>query len=358
MGKTKTAKSANTNSKYHFKNLVFEGGGVKGIAYVGALSVLNQRGILKNIERVAGTSAGALVAVLIGLGYSISELDGILKKLDFNNFMDSDWGLIRNTTRLLKDYGWYKGEFFRKLVGGYIEEKTGNSESTFADIAKMRNEKNKFKDIYLIGSNLSTGYSEVFSYEHTPRMCVADAARISMSIPLFFASVRGMRGDVYVDGGLLDNYAIKIFDRTKYVDEENQKDHLVFTEYYNEINEAIKDNARKISDYAYNKETLGFRLDNETEIAMFRDNAEPPIREIDDFFDYTKALLSTLIDFQNNVHLHSDDWQRTIYIDTLGVSSIDFNISDEKKEALVESGIKHTKEYFTWYNNDEKKANK
>ena len=50
---------------YHFKNLVFEGGGVKGIAYVGALEVLDREGILNDIERVAGTSAGAMVAVMV-----------------------------------------------------------------------------------------------------------------------------------------------------------------------------------------------------------------------------------------------------------------------------------------------------
>lgn len=55
---------------YHFKNLVFEGGGVKGIAYAGALEILDKEGILQNIERVAGTSAGAMMAVLVGLRYS------------------------------------------------------------------------------------------------------------------------------------------------------------------------------------------------------------------------------------------------------------------------------------------------
>ena len=338
---------------YKFKNLVFEGGGVKGIAYVGALEVLEKEKILNKIKRVAGTSAGALIAVLVGLGYTIDELKQILWDIDFHNFMDNSWGLVRNTKRLLNDYGWYKGDFFRNLVGGYIKDKTGNSESTFEDIDKLQKEGYPFRDIFLIGSNLSTGYSEIFSNEHTPNLCVADAARISMSIPLFFAAVRGMRGDVYVDGGLLDNYAIKIFDRTKYV-----KTNMVRTEYYEEINAALKEKPRKISDYVYNKETLGFRLDAETEIAMFRDNAEPPIREIDSFFDYTKALLNTLIDFQNNVHLHSDDWQRTIYIDTLGVSSIDFNITDDKKQALVDSGFKHTQDYLDWFNNEEAKANK
>ena len=73
---------------YKFKNLVFEGGGVKGIAYVGALEVLEKEQILGNIKRVAGTSAGAMVAVLIGLGYSAEELKDILWKINFRNFLD------------------------------------------------------------------------------------------------------------------------------------------------------------------------------------------------------------------------------------------------------------------------------
>ena len=42
-----------------FKNLVFEGGGVKGIAYAGALQVLETQNGMPDIKRVAGTSAGA-----------------------------------------------------------------------------------------------------------------------------------------------------------------------------------------------------------------------------------------------------------------------------------------------------------
>ena len=47
---------------YQFRNLVFEGGGVKGIAYVGAMDVLQKNGVLKNIQRVGGTSAGGSFA--------------------------------------------------------------------------------------------------------------------------------------------------------------------------------------------------------------------------------------------------------------------------------------------------------
>ena len=76
-------KKNSSTSKYHFRNLVFEGGGVKGIAYVGALEVLDKEGILRNIERVAGTSAGAMVAVLVGLGYTTKEISDILWDINF-----------------------------------------------------------------------------------------------------------------------------------------------------------------------------------------------------------------------------------------------------------------------------------
>ncbi len=115
---------------YHFKNLVFEGGGVKGIAYVGALEVLDREGILKDVKRVAGTSAGAMMAVLVGLRYSAEEVRNILWKLNFKNFMDSSFGIVRDTTRLFNEYGWYKGDYFRNLMADYIKQKTGNGEKT------------------------------------------------------------------------------------------------------------------------------------------------------------------------------------------------------------------------------------
>ena len=340
---------------YHFKNLVFEGGGVKGIAYVGALEVLDKEGILPNIKRVAGTSAGAMVAVLVGLGYTAKELRDILWGLNFTEFLDDSFGKIRDTERLIKEYGWYQGDFFRNLMADYIKNKTGDGEVTFKDLKDSK----KFKDIYLIGTDLSTSYTKVFCHEFTPNVKVADAARISMSIPLFFKAVQNINNDhhVYVDGGLLDNYPIKVFDRVSYVLDENNERR---TEYYEKTNKSLKNKYKRINDYVYNKETLGFRLDAKEEIEKFLDpDRELPIKnDIKTIFSYSKALVTTLIDFQNNVHLHSDDWQRTIYIDSKNVSAVDFEISDAKKRLLVESGFNGTTEYLNWYNNDEPKANK
>lgn len=341
---------------YHFKNLVFEGGGVKGIAYVGAMEELDGRGIYDQIERVGGTSAGAINAILVGLNYSISDTKDVLWKLNFNNFLDDSWGIVRNTDRLVESFGWYKGDFFRNWIGGVIKDKTGNSESTFADIEKAKDKKEKgFKSLYFMGTNLSTGFSEVFSAENTPHVCVADAVRISMSIPLFFACKRSIRGDVYVDGGVLDNYPVKLFDREKYVSDPNNKSDPA---YYSRINEELTGLDRQVSSYVYNKETLGFRLDTKEEISVFRDHSEPVHNKINDFFDYASALIETIMDAQDSSHLHSDDWQRTIYIDTLGVKTTEFDLSDQRKMDLVESGRNGVRIFFDWFDKVPVAANK
>ncbi len=328
---------------------------MKGIAYVGALEVLDREGILNDIERVAGTSAGAMVAVMVALNYTAEEMRQVLEGLNFKDFKDSTKGILRDTIRLFKNYGWYKGDYFRNLMAKLIEKKTGNGEMTFEQLA----ETGKYRDLYLVGADLSTGLSKMFSAhnQETKMMKVADAARISMSIPLFFAAVRGGKNNkhVFVDGGLLDNYTVKTFDRRNYLADLNNARR---TGYYEKINEKLRmKRTATTNEYVYNKETLGFRLDAKEDIDMYLTHEES-FNEIDGFFDYTKALVTTLIDFQTNDHLHSDDWQRTVYIDTLGVRAIDFDIPREKKEELVASGKLYTEAYLEWYNNDEEKANK
>lgn len=314
---------------YNFKNLVFEGGGMKGLAYVGALEVLQEKGIYAQIERVAGASAGAIMALLLGLNYSAEDLRGLFWSLCFKDFLDDSWGIVRDGRRLLFDYGWYKGERLRDFVARLIEQHTGTRHCTFAQWEQLRAKKH-FRELYIVGSNLSTGFSEIFSAQHTPHLRIADALRISMSIPLFFAAQRNARGDVYVDGGLLDNYPLHLFDQPPFW------------------------SAEENGAPPYNPHTLGFRLDAGQRIAAFRHRAAPPRRDIRHFFDYTRALFEALLTQQDNRHLHSDDWQRTIYIDTLGVRTTDFDIDEGTKRGLIESGTRHTRQYFDWYDQPRK----
>ena len=87
---------------------------------------------------------------------------------------------------------------------------------------------------------------------------------------------------------------------------------------------------------------------------MFRDSAEPEHRKIDDFFDYAGALINSVLSVQENQHLHSDDWHRTIYINTLKVKTTDFDLPDQDKRDLIEQGEEGVKIYFDWYDNAKK----
>jgi len=328
-----------------FRNLVFEGGGVKGIAYVGAMTVLNQRDLLQNVSRVGGASAGAINALIYALGYDLTEQRQILASTDFKKFMDDSFGLIRDIRRLSKNFGWYKGDFFSTWIGDLIEDKLGPRNATFSDLAKKG-----APALYMIGTNLTTGFAEVFSHEHTPDMPLAIAVRITMSIPLFFAAVfHGPRQDVYVDGGVIQNYPIKLFDRQKYIDMQNEPYAVRKTEYYNRENARFSIIRPGRSPYVYNRQTLGMRLDTREEIAVFRYDEPPQGKPIKNFTDYARALLNAIMHVQQNQHLHEDDWHRTLYIDTFDIKATDFDLTNEQKDALLQSGIDCAENYFNWF---------
>ena len=183
-------------------------------------------------------------------------------------------------------------------------------------------------------------------------MPLATAVRISMSIPLFFAAVRdAASNDVYVDGGCMRNYPIKLFDRERYIDMQQEAYAARRTDYYNKENALFLLNRPGRSPYVYNRQTLGMRLDAAEEIAIYRYNENPGSKPIKTFTDYAKALVAAMMHVQENQHLHGDDWQRTIYINTLGVGATDFDLPDVKKEALLQEGIAGAETYFKWFEN-------
>lgn len=328
-----------------FRNLVFEGGGVKGIAFVGAMRELRDRNILSNIKRVGGTSAGAINALIYALGYSIEEQQEILNSTKFGKFMDDSLGMVRDLKRLAKEFGFHKGDYFKKWIGDLIEQRLGSKQATFRDLQEKGS-----PDLYVVGTNLSTGYTEVFSAERHPTMALAEAVRISMSIPLFFAAVRlGAHKDVYVDGGIQLNYPVKIFDRERYIDMGAEPEGARRTEYYDAENSRFLREQPGRSPYVYNCQTLGLRLDTKAEIGMYRYDEPAAGKPIESFIDYAGALINALMNTQENIHLHSDDWQRTIYIDTLDVKTVDFNITAENKSRLVEQGVAGARNYFAWF---------
>ncbi len=101
----------------------------------------------------------------------------------------------------------------------------------------------------------------------------------------------------FVDGGAINNYPVKLFDREKYLEDSTLKR---IPKYYEDENKSLAINAPKSSPYIYNKETLGFRLNSAKEIGVFRDGQEPQHIEIENFLDYTMQLIKTMMAVQRD----------------------------------------------------------
>lgn len=317
------------------KNLVFEGGGVKGIAYGGALIELERLGYLNSIECVAGTSAGAITAMLMAIGISPTEISQIINEMKFSYFADDTLGVIRDIWRLATKFGWHKGKELLEWVSEQIKSKQGKADLTFGELRS----KSDSKSLYIVGTNLSKLKSEIYSYEHTPTMAIRDAVRISMSIPFYFQPVKQsvlvdgrIKKSVLVDGGVTCNYPLTLFDNVKYVSNKNG----IKVKYNNDPN------------YVYNKETLGFRLDSRDEILYNKKGWENSPKEITNIVKFTTTLISFIMETANKKHLHKNDWKRTIFIDTLGVKATDFDLNREVINDLVESGKQGVTDYFMW----------
>src|SRR5690349_44031 len=94
------------------RNLVLEGAGVRGVAYVGAIKYLEEKGMVKDLDKVAGTSAGAIAALAISLGYNSKEIEDLIYKTKLQKFNDGKFFFIGGFTRLNRNYGWYRGNAF------------------------------------------------------------------------------------------------------------------------------------------------------------------------------------------------------------------------------------------------------
>ena len=178
-------------------DLVFEGGGVKGIGLAGALATLEEREYRP--QNIAGTSAGAITAALLAAGYSADELREIIVSLDYREFQDRAWEdkvpLVERSLSLLLDLGLYEGDRFLDWIR---ERLAAKGVHTFADLVQE-----EFADDPRYRSRLQVIASDVTTHEllvlprdakklgiEPDELDVALAVRMSMSIPIFFEPVR------------------------------------------------------------------------------------------------------------------------------------------------------------------------
>lgn len=319
------------------KNLALKGGGVKGIAYVGALYELDQRGHYETLERVSGTSAGALVALMVALQLTPCEIEGLMRDLNFEAFKKG-WNPIRIFTK----YGLYTGDEILKFIhkcydASRLDLKKNATFSEFVDAGG--------KNLFVFASNLNERNINEFSKKITPDCIVAEAVRASMSIPFFFKSWQFSNkypnDHIYVDGGVMFNYPLSFFDKPRFHGNQltlNKETIGLFLEP-KKIYETFEENPVKSEDlkpHLTNK--IGRKF---IRMVKFRYNMW--------ITSYIKYLFEALMNSQD-IELFEESHlvSRTIFIDDLGISATKFNLTDEDKDNLVTSGRAGAVHYFKY----------
>ncbi|MDC3959066.1 patatin-like phospholipase family protein [Polyangium jinanense] len=312
------------------ENLVFEGGGMKGIAYAGAIGELERRGVLGGVTQVAGASAGAITAALLAVGVDAAELEKILRETDFTKFMDGKGWVFGGASRLFEAYGVHPGktaeDWLRNQIAHLTERLTGRAQPdlTFAELSALATAyPGRARNLYVVTTNLSQRIAEVFSAASRPDVPVYKAVRMSMSIPLFFEAYP-FHGDLYVDGGVSWNYPIDLFDGVHKTPVLGADPHAP----------------------AVQPATLGFCLGTKAENDASLDDWRLPRMDIKDFETYAKALTSFIISSSTLLHLDEAALARTIFIDDAGVATTEFKLSKEMQDKLVANGAAAAKEWF------------
>lgn len=293
-------------------DIVCEGGGVKGIALLGAIYYLEEYGY--KFERFAGTSAGAIVTSLLAVGYSGKELKELLFNLNFKNFYDKNkltlLPFIGPTISLFKNKGLFSGN---------------NIESYLNDLYKAKG-KTKFKDIAVNGvSPLKVIASDVTNkqllilpddlnkYNIDPlEFEIAKAVRMSISIPFYFNPVilkNGKESSFIVDGGLLSNFPIWIFD--------------------------VENNPRW--------PTFGLKLISDDDMKKVSPSKS-------NLISFACDVVDTMLSKDDEAFLNNKDSIRTIKIRTYDVGTVDFDISKDEYLTLFNSGYNCAKAFLAKWN--------
>ncbi len=292
-------------------DLVFEGGGILGLYYIGAYKALREYGY--SIKRCAGTSAGSVISAAIIAGYSAAELEDIIYQTDFS--------LFSRKTKLCKiplvgkplSIGINKGLYDYRVIETWVNDllrKKGKA--SFKDV--MENGKSNLRVIAsdVTRSKMLILPEDLKEYAINPaQYSIGRAVAMSCAIPYFFTPVKlKTLGKVsyIVDGGLLSNFPIWIFD--------------------NEVPLA--------------RPTIGIKIKN---------LASNTARGKRDIISYTQDIINAPINQDESNFVRNKDLIRTIVIDYNGeIKATDFNKVNKYKRELISKGYESSKRFLDKFN--------
>ncbi|WP_167880538.1 patatin-like phospholipase family protein [Nocardioides guangzhouensis] len=310
-------------------DLVLEGGGVKGAGLAGAVGVLARD---HDFHRVAGTSAGAIVAAFVAAGRT-HDLERLTIDTDFAQFLDEGvggrfLGPIGNGLDVMLREGMYRG---RVLYHWLRENLAAAGITTWGDLrlpgATRRTPIEHRYRLVVIVSDVSRGRMLRLPWDYErllgvapDGMPVADAIRASASIPFFFRPWRlpvdprltgGRRRLVLTDGGMLSNYPIALFD--------DEPDHP----------------------------TIGVKLSARMALSETR------WQESDNPVSLARALIATMTNAHDQIHVDQPSVaSRTIFVETSGVRSTDFRLDPETKRRLFDNGADAATDFLASWDYD------
>lgn len=284
---------------------VFSGGGVKAFAFLGALKVLDEQNI--QFKRVAGTSAGAIVASFLAAGYNTKEIEELLEELDVKSLLDPPKIIIEASF-----FKWLNLYFRQGLYRGKELEKWFYKKLAEKDVYTFRDLPNG--SLKLVTSDLTNGKMIVIPDDLSNygidwrNFSVARALRMSCGIPFFFEPVR-LKNDseeaIFVDGGVLSNFPMWIFDNG---------------------------NERPV---------LGLKLSSPKE-------GMPP-KKIRNALNLFEALFETMKDAHDERYISRKHEKNIIFIPVENYSATQFDLDDKTKKILIEIGRNRTSKFLeTW----------
>lgn len=188
-----------------YTRLVLSGGGPRGLAILGALHYVHEKGGLDNIQEYWGTSIGSLISLLLLIGYT--PLEAFQQFFMLQNFTDPT---TLDFETILKDSAFCPIEIFGNKVRYFVEHKLGKGANpTFYELYRQFGKK-----INILGTNIDDMRGEVFNVDTQPMMHIIEAIEISCDLPYIFTK-KVYNGKTYVDGGFINNYPVDLADNGK-----------------------------------------------------------------------------------------------------------------------------------------------
>ena len=185
----------------HPKWYVFAGGGMHGIAFVGALTVLEQHYRKTGGWRphgYVGVSVGSLTALLLALGYTLDELRDVVFNMDYSALQNVNEDTLVDA---LENCGIDDGSGLRAFVEKLLTSRGLGAGASFADLVGAA--------LRIYACRLRDGVCVEFSRRRTPHTSIVDALCASMAVPFYYTPVM-IDGELYVDAGIVNNYPIDL----------------------------------------------------------------------------------------------------------------------------------------------------